>query len=229
MKYSVKENQIVLSVAAVLALYDFFTLPFHSFFVASVFAFVLYYISKSVFIVAFVYFVPQLIQITNVVLGKKEGMTDSTKNITERIKTMKSKYSQGENLNPETPTKEYFVDAKEVSERNIDLRKKNKLPQVEEVLGVVDITMPSGTYPIQGEPSYPGFMKEGFMGTELNAPERIETVAEESVKPVGTFETNPRPSNVVEAYDDESINTALTRNVNSSLSPSNMKSVDMTM
>jgi hypothetical protein len=228
MAYSLKENQIVLAVAVVLALYDFFTLPFNSFLVSCIFAATLYYITKSVFIIAFVFFIPQLIHISNKVIGNSEGMTNSPKEVSERIRSMTSKYSRGENLNPETPTKEYFTNATEVSQRVSEL-KKHAVPKTETVSGVVDISMPSGTYPIEGNPSYPGFMREGFMGTNVNTMNRIETVPEEEVPPVGTIDKNPRANNVVEPFDDESVNTALIRNSSTNLAPSNMKSVNMTM
>ena len=231
MRYSLKENQIILAVAAVMGLYDFFSIPFNSFLLASIFALVLYYLTKSPFIVAFVYFIPQLIHISNIVLGR-EGMVGSQSEVTDRIKSMTNKYSRGENLNPETPTKEYFTDAKEVSQRVADLSNKNALPKVKEVSGLVDIDMPSGTYPIEGNPSYPGFMREGFMGTNVNNSTRIETMPEEEIPAMGTVETPMRASNVIEPFDDLSINTALARGNNSSsmnLSPANMKSVDMTM
>jgi hypothetical protein len=229
MAYSLKENQIVLAVAVVLALYDFFTLPFNSFLISCIFAASLYYITKSTFIVAFVFFIPQLIHISNKILYNNEGMTNTPNEITQRIKSMNNKFSRGENLNPETPTKEYFTDAKEISERVTGLRTKNALPKVDEVSGLVDISMPSGTYPIEGNPSYPGFMREEFMGTNVNTNNRIETVSEEEIKPVGTIESNLRPNNVIESYDDESLKTALARNSSANLGPSNMKSVDMTM
>jgi hypothetical protein len=229
MTYSLKENQIVLAVAVVLGLYDFFTLPFNSFLVSCIFAGSLYYITKSTFIVAFVFFIPQLIHISNRILYNNEGMTNSPNEITDRIKSMNNKFSRGENLNPETPTKEYFTDAKEISERVSGLRARNSSSKVDEVSGLVDISMPSGTYPIEGNPSYPGFMREGFMGTNINTNNRIETVSEEEIKPVGTIESNLRPNNVIESYDDESLKTALARNSSANLGPSNMKSVDMTM
>ena len=229
MAYSLKENQIVLSIAVALALYDFFSLPFASFLVSCVFAATLFFITKSIFIVAFIFFIPQIIRISNVLLGHKEKMTDLPTNVANRIKSMKAKYDSGENLNPETPTKENFTNAQEVSQRNIDIRNKNNLAKVNEVSGVVDVTMPSGTYPIEGNPSYPNFMSEGFMGTNINTNNRIETIPEEEISAVGTMENNPRANNVVESYDDESVNAALARNSNTKFASSNMKSVDMTM
>jgi hypothetical protein len=229
MAYSLKENQIVLSVAVVLGLYDFFTLPFNSFLISCIFAGSLFFITKSVFIIAFVFFIPQIIRISNMLLGRNENMTDLPTNVTNRIKSMKSKYDSGENLNPETPTKEYFTNAEEISQRNIDIRNKNTVAKVNEVSGVVDIDMPSGTYPIEGNPSYPNFMNEGFMGTNINMNNRIETIPEEEISAVGTVDKNPRANNVVESYDDESVNTALARNSNTNFDSSNMKSVDMTM
>ena len=229
MAYSLKENQIVLSVAVVLGLYDFFTLPFNSFLISCVFAGTLFFITKSLFIVAFVFFIPQIIRTSNVLLGHNENMTDLPANVSNRIKSMKAKYDSGENLNPETPTKEYFTNVEEISQRNIDIRNKNTLEKVNEVSGIVDIEMPSETYTIEGNPSYPDFMREGFMGTNINMNHRIETVPEEEISAVGTVDKNPRANNVVEGYDDESVNTALARNSNTKFDSSNMKSVDMTM
>lgn len=229
MRYSLKENQIILAVAVVLGLYDFFTIPFNSFLVASIFAVTLYYLTNSVFIIAFVYFIPQLIHISNKVLGHSEGMVNSQSEVTDRIKSMTNKYNRGENLNPETPTKEYFTDAKEVSQRVSDIRNKNALPKVGEVSGLVDIEVPSEEYPIEGNPSYPGFMREGFMGTTLNSSNRIETVPEEDIPANGTVEKPMRANSVIEPYDDLSLDTALARTSSSKLSLANMKSVDMTM
>lgn len=229
MRTSLKESQVISMVTAVIALYGFFTLPFTSFAISAVFALAIYYLTQSIILVAFVFFLPQVIKIVNTLLGAKEGMTD-TNEISNRIKTMTSKYSRGTNLNPETPTKEYFTDAAEVSKRNIQLRNEHMLPKVNEVSGVVDISVPSGTYPIEGTPSYPGFLKEAFMGTNVATNQRIETIPEETLPAVGTVETALRANNTVEGYDDESVNTALVRNMNTqSLAPSNMKSVDMTM
>lgn len=229
MKYSLKENQIILAVTVALGLYDFFTIPFNSFLVASIFALVLYYITKSLFIVAFIYFIPQLIHISNKILKCDEGMANSQEEVTDRIKSMTNKYNRGENLNPETPTKEYFTDANEVSQRVSDIRNKNALPKVSEVSGLVDTDVPSETYPIEGNPSYPGFMREGFMGTNLSNNNRIETVPEEEIPANGTVETPMRANSVIEPYDDLSLNTALARNSSSKLSLGDMKSVDMTM
>ena len=224
-----KENQIIMIVTAVLALYDFFSVPFSSFLVTCVFALVIYYLTNSMFLLAFVFFVPQVIKMTNTILGRKENMTDTPKEISERLQNISKKFSRGVNLNPETPTKEYFTDAKEVSQRNIEIRNKNILPHVKEVEGVVDTSMPSGVYPIEGDPSYPNFMKEGFMGTNINASNRIETVPEETVPAVGTVEATVRANNVIEPYDDVSVNTALAKNSSNIPISSNMKSVDMTM
>jgi hypothetical protein len=50
--------------------------------------------------------------------------------------------------------------------------------------------------------------------------------AEEEVPAVGTVKNSPKPTSAVEGFDDESINTALQRNANSSaLRSSNIKSV----
>jgi hypothetical protein len=228
MKLSLKDNQVVLLTASVLALYDFFTIPLYSFIITSIFAAVIYNLTKSTFLIAFVYFIPQIVRITNILLGNTESFTSSQNDITNRIKHMSSKHSAslGPNLNPETPTVEYFNDAKEVAKRNEELRNKNALPQVKEVSGIIDTTMPSGIYPIEGTPSYPNFMKESFIGAPSTTNTRIQTVPEEEVPAVGTFKNSLKPTAAVEGFDDESVNTALQRNANSSaLRSSNIKSV----
>lgn len=228
MKLSLKDNQVVLLLATVLALYDFFTVPFYSFIVTCIFAAVIYYLTNSTFLVAFVYFIPQIIRISNILLGKTESFTNPQEEISTRLKRMSSKYNStlGPNLNPETPTVEYFNDAKEVAKRNEDLRNKNALPEVKEVSGIIDATLPSGTYPIEGTPSYPNFMKESFIGAPSTTNARIQTVPEEEVPAVGTFKNSLKPTAAVEGFDDESVNTALQRNANSSaLRSSNIKSV----
>jgi len=227
MKLALKENQVVLLVATVLGLYDFFTISFNSFLITSVFAAVIYYLTNAVFLIAFVYFIPQIIRISNVVLNK-ESFKNPQELITERINHANAKFkaAQGPNLNPETPTLEYFNDAKEISKRNEDLRNKNALAPVKEVSGIVDIDMPSGTYPIEGTPSYPNFMKESFIGVPSNTNTRIPTVPEEELPAIGTMENQLKSTAAVESYDDESINTALQRNANNSaLHSSNIKSV----
>ena len=228
MKLALKDNQVVLLLATVLALYDFFTVPFYSFLVTCVFAIAIYYLTRSTFLVAFVYFIPQIIRLSNILIGNKDAFTNPQEEITDRLKRMSSKYnsSLGPNLNPETPTVEYFNDAKEVAKRNEDLRKNNALPPVKEVSGIVDATMGSGNYPIEGLPSYPNFMKESFVGAPSTTNARIQTVPEEDIPAVGTVKNAPKPTAAVEGFDDESINTALQRNANSSaLRSSNIKSV----
>jgi len=224
---ALKENQVVLLVATVLALYDFFTVPFNSFLVTSVFAAVIYYLTNSTLLIAFVYFIPQIIRISNILMGK-ESFTNPQEQITERLKHMDGKFksTQGPNLNPETPTVEYFNDAIEISKRNEELRNKNALPPVKEVSGIIDPSLPSETYPIEGTPSYPNFMKESFIGVPSNTNTRIQTVPEEELPAVGTMENELKPTATVEPFDDESVNTALQRNANNSaLHSSNIKSV----
>jgi len=211
MKYSVKENKIVLIVAVVLGLYDFFTIPFNSFLIACVFSTALYCLTKSLFSVAFVFFIPQLIRLSNIILGRNEGLQNpsatveapiiknppSTQQINTLIQQIKNKYEAAKNEN--------FTN-KEESDENEEK----------------DDT-------IEGNASYPEFMREGFMGTNLENNSRIEMVPEEEIPVVGTVEKNPRANNVVESYDDVSINTALERDSTKKLSSSNVKSVDMTM
>lgn len=209
MAYSLKENQILLGITVILGLYDFVTLPFKSFLITCICATVLYITTQSMFILAFIFCIPQLIHLSNTLIHGKEGMTNSQKDITQRIESMNRKF------NHETPTQETFTNATEVSERVSQL-KKHGVPN-------------SNTDTIEGNFSQSGFMREEFMGTQLHAKNRIETVPEEDIPVIGTVEKNPRPNHVVEPFDDESVNTALLRNASRNPVSSNMKSVDMTM
>ena len=230
MKFSAKETNILFIMAAVIGLYDFFSIPFNSFLVTSIFAIVFFAFTKSPFFVAFIYLVPQFIKLINMMMGVKEKMTDTPQNISSRLSSIKSKYNQGTNLNPETPTKEYFQDAVSVSNRVEKVMKDNAIRKPSEVSGVVDISQPSGVYPIEGTPSYPNFMEATMGGVELNQNTRIPTVPESSVPAIGSIQNKIIDRPYISTYDDISVSTALKRTTNDVplLTASNLKSDDMT-
>jgi len=230
MKFSAKENSILFVLAAVIALYDFFNIPFNSFLITTVFAIALYGFTKSPFFIAFIFLVPQFIKVINMLLGVREKMTDTPQNISSRLNSIKGKYSQGVNLNPETPTKEYFQDAKSVSDRVENVMKNNAIKKPSEVSGIVDISQPSGVYPIEGTPSYPNFMEATMGGVEINENTRIPTVPENSIPAVGTIQNNLLDRPYISTYDDISVSLALKRTTNDVplLTASNLKSDDMT-
>ena len=142
-----KEQQILLVITVIFVLVDFFTIPFYSVLVTSVFGIVLFSLTGSLFLLTLVFMAPLLIMLVNKLLGRKDGFTNPNE-IAERIGGIKKKYSQGENLNPETPTKpqpfvdEYFTDLLEVSKRVEDINSKNKQTKVKEVSAIVDKTLP---------------------------------------------------------------------------------------
>jgi hypothetical protein len=230
MKFSPKENNILFVLAVVFGLYDFFSIPFNSFLITLVFAVVLYGFTKSPFFIAFVFLVPQFIKLINMLLGIREKMTDTPQNISSRLNSIKGKYSQGVNLNPETPTKEYFQDAKSVSDRVEKVMKDNAIKKPSEVSGLVDISQPSGVYPIEGTPSYPNFMETTMGGVEVNENTRIPTIAESSIPALGTIQHNVLDRPYISTYDDISVSTALKRTTNDIplLTASNLKGDDMT-
>jgi len=230
MKFSTKEINILFVLSAVLGLYDFFSIPFNSFIITLVFAIVLYGFTKSPFYLAFVFLVPQFIKIINTIINVKEKFTDSkTENIVNRLHGIKDKYNQGINLNPETPTKEYFQNATTVSQRVENIIKDNAIKKPYEPSGLVDISQPSNVYPIEGMPSYPNFMETTMGGVELSSSTRIPTVNENSIPAVGSIENKIIDRPYISTYDDISVSTALKRTTNDNplLYASNLKSVDM--
>lgn len=221
MKFSSKEQQILFVVAVVIGMYDFFTLHFNTFLLTSLFVGVLYMLTNSLFAVAFIYIVPQFIKLFNAaLLMKHEGMTTDVNQISNRLEKMKQKYSQGVNLNPETPT-ESFTDLKEVSNRVQGLQK-HTAPKIDNVAGVVDIALPSD-YPIEGNPSYPDFLKES--GTPIDVNGRIYTSAEESVPAMGIMDSFPKQNPFIKNYDELSMNTALAKGLNNNPNASNIMGV----
>ena len=58
MKFTSKEENILVVIGSTIALYDFFTIPFNSFLITTAFAALLFYLTRSPFMVTFVYVVP---------------------------------------------------------------------------------------------------------------------------------------------------------------------------
>jgi hypothetical protein len=220
MKSVLKENEVVMLVATVLGLYDLFTIPFNSFLIASLFAAVIFHLTKSLFLVAFVYFIPQIIRISNIlIINNKDSFKNRQEIITENIKHMEAKeeIKEEEAEKAKTPTVEYFNSPNEISKRINDFKKNSPQAKELEVSGFVDI---------EGTSSYPNFIKESFIGSPSDKNTRIETVPEEDVPRSGTIENKLKPTVSVEPFDDESVNRALQRNANSSaLHSSNIKSL----
>ena len=210
MKFLPKENQVLLIITIVLGLIDFFSIPFYSLLVTAVFGIVLFAVSKSLFLLALVFMTPLLIQLINRILGVKQGFANPTE-IANRLKEIKGKYSQGENLNPETPTKEYFTDLLEVSKRVEDINSKNKQPKVKEVSAIVDTSLPTGPL-VQGLNATPAFMEQfENLGTNIETNTRIYTPSESTVPTVGTIDKYPVQHPAIEKLDDAGVNTALMR------------------
>ena len=210
MKFNSKEEQILFMVAAILGLHDFFTLPFNSFVITLIFAVVLFYISESLFMLTLVLLVPQVIHTFNKMMGIKEKFTN-TNEISERIINMKK-------VSPES-----FTDLNEISQR-VETMKKVDQPKVE-VSGVVDESLPSGTYPMEGTLSYPKFNEE-TMGTSVDMNTNIHTIAEASLPAVGTIDSLPKQNPYVPKFDEIGLSTALSQSSgNSTMNASNIKAL----
>jgi len=221
MKFSSKEQQILFVFSAVIGLYDFFTLHFNTFFITTIFAVALYCLTNSLYVIAFVYIVPQFIKLFyNSFFLSKDGFQSDPTSISNRLTKIQQKYSQGVNLNPETP-KESFTDLKEVSNRVQGLQK-NTLPKVDKVAGVVDVALPA-EYPIEGNPSYPDFMKQS--GTPVDVNGRIYTTPEESIPAIGIMDSFPKQNPFIKNYDELSMNTALAKGLNNIPNASNIMGV----
>jgi len=230
MKFLPKEHQILLVITVIFGLIDFFTIPFYSVLVTSVFGIVLFSLTQSLFLLALVFMTPLLIMLVNKLLGRKDGFTNPNE-IAERINKIKNKYSQGENLNPETPTKpqpfvdEYFTDLLEVSKRVEDINSKNKQPKVKEVSAIVDKTLPVG-HMVQGVTGTPAFMEQfENLGTNVNTNTRIYTPNEPSVPVVGTIEKYPVQNPAIDKMDVDGVNTALMRTTTNN--STTLKGLDM--
>ena len=217
MKFSSKEEQILLGVAVIVGLYDYFTIPFSSLLVALFFAIVLYVLTDSTFLVALVLIIPQFIKMINMVIGPKEGLSNPT-NVNKLITSMTSKYSQGHN---DEMGIEGYQNALEISSRVENLMK-NVQPKAE-VSGIIDDSPPTGVYPIEGNPSYPKFNEE-TMGTSIDSHTGIYTASEGSVPVTGTVESNPKQNPYVPNFDTIGLSAALARS-SGATNASNIKAV----
>uniref|UniRef100_A0A6C0D6Y6 Uncharacterized protein n=1 Tax=viral metagenome TaxID=1070528 RepID=A0A6C0D6Y6_9ZZZZ len=215
MKFTSKEDNVLVVIGSTVALYDFFTIPFNSFLITTTFAGLLFYLTRSPFIVTFVYIVPQFINILNYLMGnsskKEKFMNVNPTEISARIQKMKSGYKQ-----------EPFTNLTEVSNRVQAIKKEHVLPRVKEVSGVVD-------EPVLGNASIPTFMAEfENLGMNVETNTRIYTPTESSVPASGTQNNFPRNNIHVPVIDDISINTALAKTTtNNSTNSSNLKSVEI--
>ena len=214
MKFTSKEENILVVIGSTIALYDFFTIPFNTFLITTTFAGLLFYLTRSPFIVTLVYIFPQFINVLNTLMGKnkKEKFMNANPNeISARIQKMKSAYKQ-----------EPFTNLTEVSNRVQAIKKEHVLPRVKEVSGVVD-------EPVLGNASIPNFMAEfENLGMNVETNTRIYTPTESSVPASGTQNNFPRNNVHVPVIDDISINTALAKTTtNNSTNSSNLKSVEI--
>ena len=212
MKFSSKEEKILVAIGSTFALYDFFTIPFNSFLITTAFAAMLFYLTKSPFIVTLVYIIPQFINVLNTIMGnnKKEKFTNVNE-ISGRIQKIKSAYKQ-----------EPFTNLNEISNRVQLIKKENTQNKENKVSGVVD-------EPVLGNPSVPSFMEQfENMGVNVGTNTRIYTPSESSVPASGTQNNFPRNNIHIPVIDDVSINTALAKTTsNNSTNPSNLKSVEI--
>ena len=210
MKFTRKEDNILVIIASTVALYDFFTIPFNSFLITVAFAGILFYLTRSHFLLALVFIVPQFINLLNSVMGnKKEKYTDITE-ISKRIQQIK---------------REKFTNLNEISSRVVSLKKNYNVPKVENVSGVVN----NDVEPVVGNPSLPDFMREfEELGTDVQTNSRIHTPSEYSIPASGTRNNFPRSNIHVPVIDDVSIDTALSNTTaTGSTESSNLKSVEI--
>jgi len=120
------------------------------------------------------------------------------KEISDRIKSIK---------------KEPFVGALEVAER-VKSIKEGKLSNNE----VADLS---------NLEKLPSFMNED-VGVDLNENTRIKTDVETSVPKIGTTEKNPIENPIINNYDSESIDVALSKTTNNNaINPGNLNSIDV--
>lgn len=210
MKFTRKEDKILVIIASTVALYDFFTIPFNSFLITVAFAGILFYLTHSHFLLALVFIVPQFINLLNNVMGnKKEKYTDINE-ISKRIQQIK---------------REKFTNLNEISSRVVSLKKNYNLPKVENVSGVVN----NDVEPVVGNPSLPDFMREfEELGTDVQTNSRIHTPSEYSIPAPGIRNNFPRSNIHVPVIDDVSIDIALSNTTaNGSTESSNLKSVEI--
>ena len=198
MGISFKENQILLMVSFAIGMYDLLTIKFNQLLITLTFAIILYSLTHSLFLFTLVLIVPQFIKMINFVMkGSKESMTNPTE-INTLITGMKTKYSQD--------VQESFTNALEIANSVENLK---KVPQVkEEVSGETDISVESGPYPIEGNPSYPKF-DEAKIGTSLESVTGIYTISEASIPATGTIDNQPKQNPYVPKFDELGLNTAL--------------------
>ena len=211
MKFTRKEESILVIIASTVALYDFFTIPLTSFLITVAFAGILFYLTRSYFLLALVFIVPQFINLLNSVMGnKKEKFTNVTE-ITKRIQEMRKE--------------EKFTNLNEISSRVESLKREYNKPKLNSVSGVVN----NDLEPIVGNPSLPDFMREfEDLGTDIQTNSRIHTPSEYSVPASGVRNNFPRSNIHVPVIDDVSIDTALsTTTSNGSTESSNLKSVEI--
>lgn len=198
MKLSIKEVQILNFLTVAVALYDFFTIPFNSFFITLLIGIGFYTFTKSQVLFVSVLLAPQFIRFVNaVILGKKETfMINNPQEVIDNLKKMKQ------------PT-ESFVNLKEVSDRVIKLKEESKVARVENLSAMVDENK------IMPSVDSIAFLEQFENRTDLNENTRIMTIPETAVPAVGTVEKNARAMAAVEAFDAQAINTALVRSTNS--------------
>jgi hypothetical protein len=122
-------------------------------------------------------------------------MTNNPEEVVENLKKMK------------TPA-ESFVNLKEVSDRVVKLKEESKVQPVENLSAFVD--------PDQIMPSIDSiaFLEQFENKTDLNENTRIMTIPESAIPAIGTVEKNARTMAAVEAFDAQTINTALVRSTN---------------
>jgi hypothetical protein len=211
MKFTRKEDNILLIITATVALYDFFTIPFNSFLITLAFAGILFYLTHSYYILAVIFIVPQFITLLNSVMGKKKEKFNNITDINKRIQEMRQK--------------EKFTNLSEISNRVTSLKKEYNEPKVENVSGIVNNDVES----IAGNTSLPHFMREfEDLGTNVQVNSRIHTPSEFSIPASGTRNNFPRSNIHVSVIDDVSIDTALSNTTaNGSTESSNLKSVEI--
>jgi len=213
MKFSSKEQHLLLIISVVIGLYDFFSIPFTSFIVTCIFAGILYYLTSSMYFVALCALVPQFIRLLNFVMNKKESFV-----ATDPQQVMNAVRKQLENQG----NKELFTNAAEVSQRVQELRN-NKVKPVESTAGLVDISVPSSEIPIEGNPSTPSFMEQFQNGTSVDTNTRIYTGGQDTI--ISNERPQPRNSVLVEKFDMDGLGNALLPTTNGR--PQNLRGMEM--
>ena len=216
MKFSSKEQRTLLVISAVVGAYDFFSLPFTSFIITALFAGMLYFLTSSLYIVALCALVPQFIRIVNYFMNKKENFVANDPNqITEALIKQLKKHNN----------KELFRNPTEISNRVQQMKNDKKESSVQNLAGLVDISVPSSEISIQANPSIPSFMEEFQNATPLDINTHIDTVAESSVPLPSNERPVPRNNIFVEQFDAPAVGDALIPTTNSR--PQNLKGLEM--